>query len=125
MTDTKKHVLIAEDDAFLAEIMQRVLSERGLRVSVARDGQEAIDAIEKERPSLLLLDLLMPNVDGYGVLIHLQEKKIVLPVIVLSNLSDKMNGDRCRQLGVESYFVKSDMDEDQLWPLVDGILKGN
>jgi CheY-like chemotaxis protein len=117
------HVLIAEDDAFLADIMKRALAERGARVTVVHNGQEAIEALERETPALLLLDLLMPVVDGYGVLEHLRSARSGVPVVILSNLSDKMNEEKCQKMGIHGYFVKSDIDEDQLWPLVEQYVK--
>ncbi len=122
MSMQDKHILIAEDDVFLADILSRSLRDHGVRVTVARDGREAIAAIEHEQPSLLLLDLLMPDIDGYGVLEHVRGKNLAFPVVVLSNLSDSRSGDRCRELGVQGYFVKSDLDEDRLWPVVTAAL---
>ncbi len=113
------HVLIAEDDAFLTEIMQRALTEHGVRVSVAKDGQEAIDAMDATPPDLLLLDLLMPRVDGCAVLRHVREKGYSFPVIVLSNLSDGTQRAKCGNLSPDGYFVKSDMDDDALWSIVE------
>ena len=114
----QKHILVAEDDAFLADMMRRALTTHGVRVSVAHNGQQAIDSIDADPPDLLLLDLLMPYVDGYGVLMHRNEKKLAFPVIVCSNLSDAKDKSTCKTLGVSSYIVKSDIDDDHLWPVV-------
>ena len=118
----KKHILIAEDDAFLVEMMQTVLLAHGSRVTVAKDGQEAIDAIDRDPPDLLLLDILMPRVDGFGVLQHLADQKLHLPVFVISNLSDKATKDKCKGFAITRYFVKSDIDDEQLWPIVEKYL---
>ncbi len=111
-------VLIAEDDAFLGETIRMGLEEHALRVEWVRDGEEAIAAVDKEQPALLLLDLLMPKKDGLAVLQHIKQQGYVFPIIILSNLSGDMTPEKCFALGATDYLVKSDMDEDELWPLV-------
>lgn len=85
---------------------------------LARNGQEAIEALGTHTPDLLLLDLLMPRVDGFSVLSHIQERRLPCPVIILSNLSDDIDHEKCFVLGARDYFVKSDMDERDLWPKI-------
>lgn len=119
----QQHVLIVEDNAFLAKTMQKVLSVRSIRVSAARNAQEAMKIIDADPVLLLLLDLLLPHVDGYAVLQHRKDKKLTFPVIVCSNLSDKASRDRCKAFGIAAFIVKSDMDDQQLWPIVEKHLK--
>lgn len=118
-----KHVLIAEDDARLAEMMGKVLNKYNVRVTITYNGQEAVQALEKEVPDLLLLDVLMPVLDGHGVMKAMKEKNMDCPVIVLSNLSDKMTREKCEEMDVKNYFVKNDMDDDDLWPAIEKYLK--
>lgn len=118
MTAVTGHILIAEDDTFLTEIMQKSLGSHNVRVSVVQDGQAAIDVITATPPDMLLLDLLMPQVDGFAVLEHMKAMNHSFPVIVLSNLSDDVHKKKCAAFNVSEYFVKSDMNEDQLWPIV-------
>lgn len=113
-----KRILIAEDDAFLVKMYQLELQEAGYEIEIAKDGQKAIDSITKKEPDLLLLDLLMPDVDGFGVLTHIQKKGYKFPVIVLSNLSQEIDKEKCKALGARDYFVKSDMELDQLATLI-------
>jgi two-component system response regulator VicR len=113
-----RNILIAEDDAFLREIIQLGLEEKGLSVRSATNGDEAIAAIEESPPDLLLLDLLMPKKDGYAVLSFIREHGYDFPVIVLSNLSDELDHEKCLMLGAKDYFIKSDMEEDELWPKI-------
>jgi CheY-like chemotaxis protein len=110
-----KHVLIAEDDTILADMMGKILSKKDLRVTVTYNGQEALEIMEEEVPDLLLLDILMPVVDGHAVLETMKKKELNCPVIVLSNLSDKKTKEKCRRMHAKNYFVKSDMDDDALW----------
>lgn len=114
----KHTVLVAEDDAFFRETIQLALEEHGVNVLTAKHGAEAIEALEKGHPDLMLLDLLMPHTDGFAVLTHIHEKKYSFPVIILSNLSDDIDNEKCFALGAKDYFIKSDMDEDELWPKI-------
>ncbi len=118
-----KHVLIAEDEAFLAEMMEKILIRYGVRVTIAYNGQEALDVMEKDVPDVVLLDILMPVVDGHGVLRVIREKHVECPVIVVSNLSDRMTKEKCRQMNVQDYFVKTDLDDDALWPAIEKYLR--
>jgi len=122
MNDREKHVLVAEDEALLLEMIRKILSKHGVRVSTARDGQEAIDVMDKDLPDLLLLDLLMPHVDGFAVLRHRKNKNMKFPVFVCTNLSDKKNIIKCNEFGVSEYLIKSDMDDDQIWTAVEKYL---
>lgn len=123
MKKKQKHVLITEDNAFLAKMMQRILIARGIRVSTAQNGKDTIAIMEKDPPDLLLLDLLLPQMDGFAVLRYRMEKKLSFPVIVCSNLSDKATKTRCKAFHIDEYVVKSDMDDQQLWPVVEKHLK--
>ncbi len=118
-----KHVLIAEDDAVLAGMMGKILSRENIRVSIAYNGQEALAVMEKEVPNVLLLDVLMPVLDGHDVLRVMQEKKLEVPVVVVSNLSDKMTKEKCAKMNVQNYFVKNDLDDDFLWPVMEKYLQ--
>jgi CheY-like chemotaxis protein len=111
-------ILVAEDESFLRELIHLDLKDRGFEVRLAADGAQTIDAIEEERPEVLLLDLLMPKVDGYRVLEHIRNKGYDFPVIVLSNLSDPIEQEKCRELGAKGFLVKSNLDEGDIWESV-------
>lgn len=113
-----KTILLVEDDSFLRETMRLHLEEQGVKVQEAANGEEAIDIIERGKPHLLLLDLLMPKRDGYSVLSHIRERAYDFPVIILSNLSDYLDHNKCEKLGAKDFFIKSDMDEEELWPRI-------
>lgn len=119
MKTPKKHILIVEDNEFLRKMMQKVITVHGMRATTAIDGKTAIEQIQDDPPDLMLLDLLLPHTDGYEVLKHRKENGMTFPVIVCSNLSDKTNRDRCKALGAKGYVVKSDMDDEQLWPIIE------
>jgi DNA-binding response OmpR family regulator len=118
-----KSVLVVEDDQFLAETIRLAIEDNGGTVRMAGDGEAAIEEIEKQRPDLLLLDIIMPKKDGLAVLQYLHAKKYDFPVVILSNLSGDMDPQYYFSLGVREYLVKSDMDESDLWPRIQKYLK--
>jgi DNA-binding response OmpR family regulator len=106
----KIKVLIAEDDVFILEMYSVKLSSEGFEVLTAGNGEEALKKIEEEKPDVVLLDLLMPKMDGWGVLSGLKkhnnkEKKPV--VIVLTNLGEKSNIEKALSMGADDYLIKS------------------
>jgi CheY-like chemotaxis protein len=117
-----KTVVVAEDDPFFRETIELRLKEQGVNVKLARNGQEAIDMVEEQIPDLLVLDLLMPKLDGFAVLAHGQKNGWDFPIVVLSNLLDEVDSEKCLRLGAKDYFVKNDMDEDELWPKISRFL---
>ncbi|MDB4977899.1 MAG: two component, sigma54 specific, transcriptional regulator, Fis family [Candidatus Peribacteria bacterium] len=118
-----KTVIVAEDEPFLSIIINVELKERGIHSVKARDGEQAIEEIEKHLPDLLLLDLRMPKIDGFGVLEHIRTKGYTFPVIVFSNISDQVEIDKAKDLGVKDYIVKSNIDWDEIGLVVEKYLK--
>ncbi len=111
-------VLIAEDNAFLAGMMAKIIKANDVGADVVHDGKNAVEFLKKQSPNLVLLDLLLPGSDGFEVLAYLKENKSRVPVVILSNLSDSATRKRCEAFGVKEYYVKSDIDEDQIWSVV-------
>ena len=109
-----KKILIAEDDGFLQKMVTVSLEEAGFEVIKADDGKQAIQALEHEKPDLLLLDIMMPKLDGFGVLEHMKQKKSTVPVIIISNLGQEEDVDKCKKLGAKDYCIKSDMEPGDL-----------
>ncbi len=101
-------VLVAEDDADLRGVLAASLTRNGHRVVQARDGAEALAAIEREHVDLLVLDLVMPNIDGYEVLARLKsnDKDARIPVIVVSGADRSASELRSLRLGANVYLTK-------------------
>ena len=118
-----RKILIAEDDPFLTKMYALNLQAENTDIEIVGNGELAIIAMDKKQPDILLLDLLMPKVDGFAVLEHIKKKQYRFPVIVLSNLSQEIDQKRCTQLGAKDYFVKSDMDLDELSKKVQEMMK--
>ena len=108
MAETQKKILVAEDERPIARALELKLTAAGYSVTVVFNGEDAVSELSKNDFDLLLLDLIMPKVDGFGVLESMRVKKITVPVIVLSNLSQEEDLKRAKELGVADYFVKSD-----------------
>jgi len=123
MAITKKKVLVADDEKPLSKALQLKLEREGFLVSVANDGSEAIGFLEKDSFDILLLDLMMPKVDGFAVLQFMKDKKIKSPVIVLTNLSQEVDAARAKELGAVGCFVKSDTPITDVISQVKKILK--
>ena len=111
-------ILIAEDEALLRELLSLDIHQRGYPVVLTGDGFETIKAIERQPPAVLLLDLLMPKMDGYGVLEYVRRKGYDFLVIILSNLRDPQEQERCTKLGAKAFLVKSNLDGGDIWTMV-------
>lgn len=112
MTETnisKKKVLVVEDDQFLVKAYEIKLKKEGIEVWVARDGNEAISFLEREKPNIVLLDLMLPGINGFDVLLAIRknEKWKDVPVIILSNLGQDQDMQRGKELGASEYLVKA------------------
>ncbi len=103
----KIKILIGEDEKALSRALELKLSHEGFDVVVADTGEAVLAAMAKEKFNLLLLDLVMPNKDGFAVLEELKEKGSTVPVIVTSNLGQEEDKKRVEQFGVKDYFIKS------------------
>jgi two-component system response regulator VicR len=116
-------ILVAEDEATLLEMIAFDLEEQGASVMRAKDGEEAIQMMNKQQPDLLLLDLLMPKKDGFDVLKYVRKKGYAFPVVIISNLSAPLEERLCRDLGAKDYLIKSQFDTGDLWERVKKYLK--
>jgi len=108
MANNKK-ILIVEDDSFVLDIYQTKLSQEGYTVIEAKNGVEGMKILEKEKPDLILLDIVMPYMDGIEVLKKIKENKELnkIPVILLTNLSQKEEINVGLGLGASDYLIKS------------------
>jgi len=105
---TSGSVLVVEDERPLARALELKLKGAGLEVTVATDGKHALEILEKQDFDLMLLDLIMPRVDGFGVLQWLQEHKKKVKVIVTSNLGQAEDIAKVKKMGAVDYYVKAD-----------------
>ena len=104
----KKKILIAEDEKPMARALELKLNNSGFEAKAVNDGEEAVVELTNNKYDLLLLDLMMPKKDGFGVLEEINNKKIDVKVIISSNLSQQEDLDKAKNMGAVGYFVKSD-----------------
>ena len=118
----KRKIIIAEDDTVLRDLYLRKFATDTYDVRTASNGQEALDLIAKDKPDLVLLDINMPVLDGFGVLEKLPKPERSFPIVMLTNFEDQANRDRGAALGIDDYFVKKDMTIKSLLTMVEGLL---
>jgi len=102
-----KRILIAEDEAPMAKALSLKLTGAGYEVTTVSNGKEALDAVVKQQFDLILSDLIMPIIDGFALLQELRNRKVAVPVIVLSNLGQQEDQAKVKELGAIAYFVKA------------------
>ncbi len=104
-----KQILLVEDDPFLIDIYTTKFKENGFSIEAASDGNQAIRVLSEKKPDLLLLDIVLPRVDGWEILrqIKVDEKLKDVPVVVLSNLGQKSEIDKAFALGAAKYLIKA------------------
>ena len=117
-----KKILIAEDERPMAKALQLKLTKEGFEAVNAYDGDEALELLSKGEFDLMLLDIMMPNTDGFGVLEALKKKGVKLPIIVTSNLSQEEDIAKAKSLGASDFLVKSDVPINKIVERVNKLL---
>ncbi len=119
-------VLVIEDDPLLSRMYQIIFSSNGYEVSVASDGEDGLDKIRSQRPDLVLLDIMMPKLNGMEVLRKIKSDPEVrnIPVVVLTNLAGNTDVQAALELGAVRYIIKSENKPKQVEEIVRGILAG-
>ncbi len=124
MPEGARRVLLAEDDRFLRRAAETRLRRHGLEVLTAADGEEALRVARAEPLDLILLDVIMPKLDGFQVLQALKEDEATarIPVIVLSNLGQERDVAQAKALGALAFLVKAHLSLQDLVDRVDAVL---
>lgn len=104
-----KKIFIIEDEQSLREILAERLKDAGFEIEVAIDGAEALDKLKTITPDVILLDIILPKIDGFTVLEKIKEDLRIreIPVIVLSNLGQDTDIKRALDMGAVDYFIKA------------------
>jgi CheY-like chemotaxis protein len=118
-----RKILLAEDEPDIAELFGLALTSAGFSVEIVNNGAEAIKKLKSFKPDLLLLDLVMPDIDGYEVLDSIKsDKSFRGPIYVWSNLTQKSEIDKATKAGADGYIVKSNFTPAKLVEKVREIL---
>jgi len=121
----QKNILIIEDDRFLRELIAQKLIKEDFNISEAIDGEEGIKKIKEEKPDLVLLDLILPGIDGFEVLSKMREDPSItrIPVIILSNLGQREDVERGLKLGAVDYLIKAHFTPGEIIEKIKLVLK--
>jgi len=127
MAENNKKVLVVEDEATLQKALCDVLAGEGFQVISALDGEKGFQMAREEKPDIILLDIILPKMDGFEVLTHLKsnDETRMIPVIILTNLSDLENIQKALDLGATTYLVKADFHLDDVLKKVKITLKSS
>lgn len=119
-------VLLVEDDSFLREISSKKLTKEGYTVFEAIDGSQAVDGIKEIKPDIVLLDIILPAIDGFQVLSQIrgssEEKIAKVPVIMLSNLGQDDDIKKAMDMGANDYLVKAHFTTEEIVAKIKKIL---
>ncbi|MFZ2970287.1 MAG: response regulator [Minisyncoccia bacterium] len=116
MAKNKKTILIVEDDRYLLKAYVIKTEKAGFDVLTATNGREGLEIAKEKKPDLIILDLLLPGVDGFEFLkiIKKDEELKNIPVITISVLGQKIDQERALSLGAEAYFIKTDFKLEEI-----------
>ncbi len=111
-----KKILIIDDDSVLRGLVAKKLTGRGYRVEEAKDGEEGVRMIEEIDPDLVLLDIVMPKMNGFDVLREIvnEEGKVEVPIIIVSNSGQPVEIDKAVEMGVKDWIVKTEFDPEEV-----------
>lgn len=116
ISNSNKKILWVEDDKLLSTILSKKLSHSGFILLKASNSDEAFSILETEIPDIIMLDILLPGMNGFDILqkIKTQEKFRKIPVLILSNVSSKADIDKAKLLGAQKFIVKATVSIDEI-----------
>ncbi|MEK7516947.1 MAG: response regulator [Patescibacteria group bacterium] len=118
-------ILLIEDDRFFQKFYSRKLAEQNIETAIASDGEEGLLKMRQFMPNLVLLDLIMPKVDGFAVLkARLEDPNLIkIPVIVFSTLGQEQDIENAKKLGATDYVNKSFFEFSSMMEKINNIMK--
>ncbi len=118
-------ILVVEDDKFLRELITQKLAREGYDVKEAVDGEEGVVKVKEEKPDVILLDLILPGIDGFEVLAKIKEDPEVenIPVVILSNLGQRDDVERGLKLGAVDFLIKAHFTPGEIIEKIEKIMK--
>ncbi|MCD6270495.1 response regulator [bacterium] len=118
-------ILLVEDDDFLRELIVKKLNQENYEVSEAVDGEEAVKKVKEIVPDLVLLDLILPGMDGFKVLSQIKEDSALthIPVIILSNLGQREDVEKALKLGAADYMIKAHFTPNEIIKKIKNLIR--
>ncbi|MBI2096353.1 MAG: response regulator [Candidatus Taylorbacteria bacterium] len=111
-----KKIMWIEDDKFLSDLIAKRLSSENATLIHAADGESAVSLVDKSLPDIIILDILLPGMNGFEVLekIRKNDRTKNIPVIILSNLGQKSDIEKGRELGAKKFLIKATVTLDEI-----------
>ena len=111
-----KKIIIVEDEEILRNLLQKKFLVEGYEVDIAEDGEVGLFKIKENRPDLIILDIVMPKMNGFEMLEEMQKDESLrdIPVIIVSNSGQPVEIDRAQKLGVKDWLVKTEFDPQEV-----------
>ncbi len=111
-----KTIMWVEDDNFLSDLIARKLANQGAKLLHANNGEDALKILETERPDIILLDVLLPGMDGFEILKQIKTREPLknTPIIILSNLGQKSDLEKGKNLGATKFLIKATVTLDEI-----------
>jgi DNA-binding response OmpR family regulator len=124
-SEERVRIVLMEDDDMLSSMYDEALSRMGFSVGIAKTGKEGLRLVEENEPDLVILDIVMPDGDGFFVLKNIKENQKTknIPVIMHTNLFSEADKEEAMRLGAEEYVVKANVTPTQLAKIVENHVK--
>lgn len=123
--DEKIKILLVEDDRMISGMYDTKLRQEGFHVILAENGADALELAVQEKPDLVLLDIILPQIDGFAVLqeLRLNQKTREIPIVMLTNLGTPEDKDKGQRYGATEYLVKANLTPTDVASTVKKFLK--
>jgi len=123
--ETSKKILIMEDDPFIARMYVKKLTKMHYKVKQADNGLEGLDILKIYKPDLIMLDIIMPQMDGFEVIRKIKEKKELasIPILLLSNLGEREHIEKGLALGADDYVIKAHFTPEEVIKRIKKLLR--
>lgn len=118
-------VLLVDDDLYIRELYDEILKSEGFEVDCSSDGKDGYEKITQNKYDLIMLDVMLPQLDGIGILTKLRHEKIKIscPIVLITNLVHDPVVKNARELGAHSVITKAELAPDQLIAKINEIIK--
>ncbi|MFA6353638.1 MAG: response regulator [Candidatus Paceibacterota bacterium] len=117
-----KKILIIEDEEVLANVLSAKLTKVGYDVKISVNGEDGLAKINEWNPDIILLDIIMPKMNGYEVMENLQKKNNKIPIIIISNSGQPVELEKIKKLGAIDYMIKAQIDVEEIVEKVKNVL---
>lgn len=123
--ESKKTILLVEDDTFILEMYATKLLNFGYNVITATDGDEALKTVKSKHPDFILLDLVLPSMDGFDVLKAIKKDPKIkdIPVVLLTNLGERKDVETGLKLGADDYLIKAHFTPSEVIEKIQNLMK--